>query len=213
MLKKLLACALATVLLAAALPLAAQDQPVVYAVMFYSPSCPHCHKVIDDDLPGIMAEFGDRLQLLLVDVTTPSGRTLALSAYEHYRIDSQHRVVPMLIVNDQVLIGSLEIPQRLPEIARAGLAAGGIAMPAFPGMREVFESVLARQAETSAAVDEAAETPPAPAAGAPARAEQSLPDRLAADPVANLLAIAVLGGLVVSLGAVIVAGLGSLSSG
>ncbi len=213
MVKKLLACALATVLLAAALPLAAQDQPVVYAVMFYSPSCPHCHKVIDDDLPGIMAEFGDRLQLLLVDVTTPSGRTLALSAYEHYRIDNQHRVVPMLIVNDQVLTGSVEIPQRLPEITRAGLAAGGIAVPAFPGMREVFEAVLAREAETSAAAAEAEGAAPAPAAGAPALAEQSLPERLAADPVANLLAIVVLGGLAASLVVVIAAGLGSLSDG
>lgn len=202
--RKLLALVFVLALLAGALPLAAQDQPVVYAVLFYSPSCPHCHDLIVNDMPGIMAEFGDQLQVLLVDISNQSGSALARSAYEHYSIPQSSWVVPMMIIADQVLIGGNEIPARLPEITRAGLAAGGIAVPSFPGMREVFEIALEREADETTAETGAAVPVTDPAA---ALAERSLAERLAADPVANLLAIIVLGGLAVSLIAVVVAGL------
>lgn len=32
-------------------PASADDGPVVQAVLFYSPSCGHCHKIIQEDLP------------------------------------------------------------------------------------------------------------------------------------------------------------------
>jgi hypothetical protein len=36
------------------LPLLVQaQQPIVYGVFFYSPTCPHCHEVIDNHWPGI----------------------------------------------------------------------------------------------------------------------------------------------------------------
>lgn len=205
MLKKLLALIVLMALLAGALPLAAQEGPVVYGVLFYSPSCPHCHDVINNHMPGILAEFGDQLRLLLVDISTQSGNLLARSAYDHYSIPQSDWVVPMLIVNEEVLIGSVEIPQRLPEITRAGLAAGGIAMPAFPGMREVFEAALLQQAEASDEAGDSATT--TDTAAAAAAADRPLAERLAADPLANALAILVLVGLVVSVVAVVVTGL------
>ncbi len=205
MLKKLLALTVMAALLAGALPLAAQEQPVVYAVLFYSPSCPHCHDVINNDMPGIMAEFGDQLQVLLVDITTQGGNLLARSAYDHYSIPQSNWVVPMMIVSDEVLIGSVEIPQRLPEIARAGLAAGGIAVPGFPGMREAFEAALQR--ETAAPAGDADTEGAAIATEETAVADRTLGERLAADPVANALALIVLAGLVISLLAVVVTGL------
>jgi len=33
------------------------DEPVVRAFLFFSPSCPHCHKVIAEDLPPITDRF------------------------------------------------------------------------------------------------------------------------------------------------------------
>ena len=207
MLKKLLALIVTMALLAGTLPLAAQDEPVVYGVLFYSPSCPHCHEVINNHLPGIMEEFGDQLRLLLVDISTQSGNLLARSAYDHYSIPQSDWVVPMLVVNEEVLIGSVEIPQRLPEITRAGLAAGGIAMPAFPGMREVFEAALQRQAAAEAEVGAEAGDSAATTDAAAAAADRPLAERLAADPLANALAILVLAGLAVSVVTVVVAGL------
>ena len=44
--------------------LPAQQHAVVHAVLFYSPTCPHCHKVIMEDLPGIFERFGGPPQLM-----------------------------------------------------------------------------------------------------------------------------------------------------
>ena len=37
------------------------EEPTVYALLFYSPSCPHCHKVITEDLPPLIEKFGDQV--------------------------------------------------------------------------------------------------------------------------------------------------------
>jgi uncharacterized membrane protein len=174
--------------LVTAAPLAAQPQPVAYAVLLYSPTCPHCHDVINNDLPGIQDRFGNQLIILFVDVATQGGQMLAQSAYQHYAIPRDRWVVPMMIVDEQVLIGSVQIPTELPRIVEAGLARGGVDLPAFPGMRESYDQYLAQHPE-QALVD----VPAAPA----------LAERLAADPLANGLAVAVLVGLALSLAAVL----------
>ena len=80
-------------------PAAAQD-PVVRAILFYLPTCPHCHIVMTEHLPVILEIFntqiewvylptdeplepdavppvimamGDRLQILYVDASTAVG--------------------------------------------------------------------------------------------------------------------------------------------
>ena len=45
----------------------AQDQVFVRAVLFYSPSCPHCHEVIQNGLPPIVEKYGDQLQIVLIN--------------------------------------------------------------------------------------------------------------------------------------------------
>jgi uncharacterized membrane protein len=170
-------------------PLAAQAQPVVYAVLLYSPTCPHCHDVIDNHLPPIQARFGDQLRVLLVDVTTQGGNALALSAYEFYRIPRNNWVVPMMIVDNRILIGSAQIPAELPGIVEAGLASGGLPLPDLPGLQNA--EALFETDETAAVT--AAESP----------AARTLADRLAADPVANGLALLVLAALLISLVAVL----------
>jgi len=39
----------------------AQTTPVVHAVLFYSPTCPHCHLVINDTLLPLLEKYGDQL--------------------------------------------------------------------------------------------------------------------------------------------------------
>jgi uncharacterized membrane protein len=168
---------------------------VVYAVLFYSPTCPHCHDVIDNDLPGIQAEFGDQLQVLFINVATQGGQMLAQSAYEYYNIPRDGWVVPMMVINEQVLTGSIEIPQQMPEIVRTGLAQGGIGLPQFPGLKEAYEASQAAAAEAEAT--QAAAVPEVVP-------ETTVIDRLLADPLANGLAVLVLVGLILSLGAVLV---------
>ncbi|MDH3457893.1 MAG: hypothetical protein OER90_13725, partial [Gemmatimonadota bacterium] len=75
----------------------------VRAVLFFAPTCPHCHKVINEDLPVIFETFGGlprvwvergvprsqvvsyllanaQLEILLVDASQPSGSAMYDSA-------------------------------------------------------------------------------------------------------------------------------------
>ncbi len=100
----------------------AQNEPVVRAVLFYSPTCPHCHKVLNDVLPPLAQQYGDQLQILLIDVTTPGGRELYLAAAKAIPIPEDKRGVPALIVGNTLLIGDKQIPEEFPGIIEQGLA-------------------------------------------------------------------------------------------
>jgi uncharacterized membrane protein/thiol-disulfide isomerase/thioredoxin len=114
--------------------------PVVRAVLFYSPSCPHCHKVITEDLPPLFEKYGDQLQIVGVDTTTASGQALFIAAIQQHNIPPENQVVPMLFVGDQILLGSLEIPEQLPRLIEQYLAQGGMDWPDIPGLREALEA-------------------------------------------------------------------------
>ena len=170
------------------------QHPVVYGVFFYSPSCGHCHIVINDHWPQIQSEFGDQLRVLFVNVATGAGNVLMNEARAALGIESGG--VPMLLLGEHVLIGSVDIPGRAPEIIRAGLDNGGIALPDVPGLQALFDQAVAAQAGQTTTEE----------AAAPVVEELTLAEKLAADPVANALAIVVLVLLVGSLLLVGVAG-------
>ena len=183
-----------------ALPLAAsaQEEPVVRAVLFYSPTCPHCHKVIQEDLPPLVNKYGKQLQILLIDVTTEGGRELYLSAADAIPIPDDKRGVPALMVGDKLLIGDKQIPEEFPGIIEQGLAAGGIDWPDIPGLDRVI-----KQAEEKVQTPQAGATPQAtPATGnegaslnpvdVKSVAEMSVGERLALDPVGSAIAIVTL---------------------
>lgn len=116
------------------------QNPIVHAVLFYSPTCPHCHKVITQDLPPLLETYEDQLLILGIDTSTPEGSALFYAAVQHYQIPEERVGVPTLIIGEVVLFGSLEIPQRLPDIIEKGLQAGGIDWPNFPALLEVLEA-------------------------------------------------------------------------
>ncbi len=173
----------------------AQDEPVVRAVLFYSPTCPHCHKVIQEDLPPLADKYGKQLQILMIDVTTDGGRELYLSAADSVPIPEDKRGVPALVVGDKLLVGDKQIPEELPGIIEQGLAAGGIDWPAIPGLERIVE-----QTEEKAQTPEAHASPQAASAtsneGASLNpvdvksvAEMSVGERLALDPAGSAIAI------------------------
>lgn len=114
------------------------EEPVVHALLFFSPSCPHCHKVISEDLPPIMEKFGDQIIILGINTYTEKGNELFSEALNHFNIPQEMAGVPMLIVGETVLIGSIEIPQRLPELISTGLESGGIEWPVLPGLAQLL---------------------------------------------------------------------------
>jgi len=167
------------------------QSPSVRAVLFFSPTCPHCHQVINEDLPVIFERFGGkprvwtdqntgaagpvfyyvtngRLEILLVDASQPEGGALYDVASTQFAVPRDRMGVPRLVVGDSVLVGSLEIPARFPGMIERAEAAGGLDWPPIPGLVEhvpaIPDSAAAPPADSAAALQ-----PPEPA---PLRQEQ-----------------------------------------
>lgn len=114
---------------------AQESDPVVRAVLFYSPSCPHCTQVREEFLPLLEETYGEQVQLLEIDTST-DGVDLYFAAVEDFEIPPARQGVPAVIVADQLLVGSFEIPDQLPGIIDRGLENGGISWPDITGLEE-----------------------------------------------------------------------------
>jgi len=123
---------------------AAAQQPMVMAIIFYSPTCPHCHQVLTVDLPPLVERYGDQLNILAVNVATEGGSALYENAVIRYKIT--HLGVPALVVGDHFLIGSVDIPEQFPVLIEQYLAQGGVDWPDIPGLREAIAAVPAQTA-------------------------------------------------------------------
>ena len=185
--------------------IASAQEAVVYGVFFFSPTCPHCIDVLTNQWPSIQREFGDQLQVLFIDATTEQGGQIMLTAVDAMGIKSTG--VPMLIIGTNVMVGSNDIPLRAATLIREGLASGGIDLPPIPGIEALYQAAKARADQQAAAADETTmEATAAPAEVEAAGVEESAPanlvpetetaptfaEQVAADPVANGLAIVVL---------------------
>jgi uncharacterized membrane protein len=130
------------------------DTPVVHAILFYSQSCPHCHKVITENLPPLIEIYGDQLVIAGIDTYTEVGSHLYQNAIEYFQIPQERLGVPTLIIGETVLVGSLEIPEQFPGLIDAGLANGGIDWPDWP----LFQQLLESQGEIKATSEPPTET-------------------------------------------------------
>lgn len=117
----------------------AQQRPTVHAVLFYSPTCPHCHQVIGVDLPPLVRQYGGRLQILTISTADSVGRELYRAAVRRFAIAEGRRGVPTLIVGTTVLVGSDGIPAQLPGIVARAMAESGLDWPDVPGLRALVE--------------------------------------------------------------------------
>jgi uncharacterized membrane protein/thiol-disulfide isomerase/thioredoxin len=121
----------------------AADAPVVRAVMFYSPSCGHCHYVISEVLPPLMEKYGEQFEIVGVNTADPGGQAMYQAAIAQFNIPQERRGVPTLIIGDVVLVGSGEIPEQLPGLIEDYLAERGIDWPAVPGLVEALAASAA----------------------------------------------------------------------
>lgn len=132
-------CFLLSILILASLlasPVQAQTNAVVHAVFFYSPSCGHCHYVIEEVFPPLFEQYGEQLQIVGVDVTQPDGQTLFLAALQTFNLERSG--VPFLVVGNVYLIGSVDIPEQFPGLIEKHLSQGGVDYPNIPGLREAL---------------------------------------------------------------------------
>ncbi len=66
--------------------MASAQLPVVRAILFFWPTCPHCHEVTQKDLPPLMENYGPQLDISNVDVTTSPGQQLYQDKVAHFQI-------------------------------------------------------------------------------------------------------------------------------
>lgn len=196
-------------------PSASAQSPVVQAVLFYSPSCPHCHKVMSEDLPhiieqysglvnivywppvegdgleewpDIIAIYGEKLELLYINTAKPLGAELYLMSNERFNIPDERQGVPRMVIGETVLVGGLEIPEILPSLIQAGLNNNGIPWPDIDGL-DVALSLVPRPSEPTSEDNNQVLHEVKP----------SLIENYMVDPLGNGLSVIVLVGMVISL--------------
>lgn len=146
----------------AAAPAAAQDAAPARGILFYSPTCGHCHKVITEDLPVIFADHGGdpdllwdeadddpaflvltngTLELLMVNVALEPGALLYTEATMAYRIPDEMSGVPRLVMGREFYVGSGDIPAALPVLIDEAVAAGGFDWPDLPSIGDALAAV------------------------------------------------------------------------
>ncbi len=123
-------------------------KPLVHAVLFYSPTCGHCHKVMTEDLPPLKDKYGDQLDILEINATEEPGNTLFRAALEKFEVPRDRYGVPALFVGDTHLVGSAEIPEKFPPMIETGLQAGGIGWPQVPGLDDYLKVYHPPELET-----------------------------------------------------------------
>ena len=131
-------------------------EPVVRAVLFYSDLCNHCHYVMQNVLPPLQQKYGAHLDIRMIEVSAPQNRARLRQAGTALGLAADTIGVPLLILGDRGLVGSVEIEQELPGLIEKHLAAGGVDYPRLLG---VDEPAAASNASPAPAPVETAETP------------------------------------------------------
>ncbi|MGD2123561.1 MAG: vitamin K epoxide reductase family protein [Gemmatimonadota bacterium] len=109
-------------------------ESVVHAILFYHPTCPHCHQVITEYLIPLQEEYGRRVVILGMDTSQQWANNLYWEAIRYYEIPEDDWAVPMMIVGDDVFVGGIRIPNGFTPILEAGLAGDGVDLPNYPAL-------------------------------------------------------------------------------
>ncbi len=197
-----------------ALPSQNDEKAVVHAALFYSPACGHCHYVIEEVLPPLLAYYSDQVQIFGIDASTEDGFALFQAVWAYFGME-EGSGVPFLVIGDQFLIGSVDIPEQLPGLIDNYLAQGGVDLPPIPGLSEWAQNLLTivtptaqQNGDGSTGLTETSnpETVVTPSPGVIISPMEtlSLGERIARDIVGNSLAIIILCGMILTIGIAII---------
>ena len=126
------------------------EQPVVHAVMFWIDTCSHCNFVREEVLPPLQAKYMDQLKIFQIQIKTAEDLDRLYQIAEGLGMAKEDVGVPFIIIGDQVLKGSRQIPTELPGLIDQYLAAGGVDYPDIP----LLVGVLPTSIPTAALPDE-----------------------------------------------------------
>lgn len=136
----LLALAGLLAVLGPARPASAQagEPPVVRAVMFWMDTCGHCHYVLENVLPPLQEQYGEQLDILLVEIVSREDADRLTAVAAELGLPAGGIGVPFMLVGDHVLIGADQIPAELPGLIETYLAEGGVEFPALAALEDVL---------------------------------------------------------------------------
>jgi uncharacterized membrane protein/glutaredoxin len=145
-------------------------EPVVRSVMFWMEGCPHCEDVIQYILPPLYEKHGQQFELFLIEVVDTRDIDTLYRVAASYNIPREQTGVPLLIIGDQVLVGSDQVEDRLPGLIDVHLAQGGVDWPSNPALTDMLPMTSPASSATSelAAVTETASLPEAASGRTPA---------------------------------------------
>jgi cytochrome c biogenesis protein CcdA/glutaredoxin len=115
-----------------------QGGAVTRILYFHSVDCPHCRALEEEVLSLLQAQYGEQLDLQMLEIDTPANYELLVRAEELFDVAPEERGLPTLIVGGQVLIGEEQIRQELACLLDNCFAAGGTTWPEIPGLGEVL---------------------------------------------------------------------------
>ena len=133
---------------------------VVRMLMFYAPTCPHCHDIITNYFPELWAKYGDKIEAAALNVEDAASYGLLLAIEAQANIPEDRRgAVPVIVVGKYIFIGAGSIRDRLEGAIDEYLAQGGVDYP-------IPSEYLAEVTATPKPTTEAATPPGQPAASA-----------------------------------------------
>ena len=115
--------------------------PVVRMVYFTSAECLHCGAIVNEVLSPLQAEYGDQLQIKVVEISDPANYEMMIRAEELCGVTSEERGLPTLVIDGQALIGEDAIRGQLHCLLDTCLGAGGTSWPDIPGLEKIAVGV------------------------------------------------------------------------
>jgi len=138
----------------------AQDaQPSVRAVLFWQAGCPHCEETLTQTIPPLREKYGTQLELLTIEVVSMDDIKTLYDVGAAYGLTKEQTGVPLVVIGDQVLVGSEQVRDQLPALIESHLAQGGVDWPTDPSLREFLPTGSAPAQTAPKLVDTAPSQP------------------------------------------------------
>jgi hypothetical protein len=115
-----------------AAPAVTSGDGIVRAVLFWTPGCSSCEKVLRDVLPPLETRYGGRLQMLMVPLNNLSDVDRLYASASFFKINKGDILVPFVVIGSDTLSGETAVENQLDEKIKAGIVGGGLLPPALP---------------------------------------------------------------------------------
>ena len=115
----------------------AQEAPKLRVVYFYSTSCEHCMVVLEEVLKPLQNEYGDRLEIKMVEISSSENYQMLLHTEDMFGVPSGELDLPVVVVGSHLLSGEQEVRERLPCVLNTCENAAGTDWPEIPGLEKI----------------------------------------------------------------------------